>query len=79
MALTEEKILGSVNVKVAQNAIDVEWHNLIKRDGEIISRTFHNKAFGAGQREEFEAEVEGAAAYVGLIDWTATHPEQETV
>jgi hypothetical protein len=70
MALTEEKILGSVNVKVAQNAIDVEWWNLINRDGEIISRTFHNKAFCAGQRAEFEAEVEGAANYVGLIDWT---------
>jgi hypothetical protein len=70
MALTEERILGSVNVKVAQNAMDVEWWNLIKRDGEIISRTYHNKAYGRGQQAEFEAEVEGAAGYVGLIDWS---------
>ena len=72
MALTEEKILGSINVKVAQNAIDVEWWNLIKRDGEVISKAYHNKAYGPGQQAEFEVEVEGAASYVNLINWTVT-------
>ena len=69
MALTESKILAHVGLNVAANAIEVRWDNIIKRDEEVISRVPHRKAYTADQRAEFEAEVEGAAAYIAAIGW----------
>ena len=67
--LTEERVLGSVQILPQQSAVNVEWHDLIKRDGEVISKTNHNKAYTADQRAEFEAEVEGAASYISALGW----------
>ena len=69
MAITEQRILNQVTVLPNANAINVQHADQILRDGEVISQTYHRKAYGPGQREEFEAEVEGAANYVNLIDW----------
>jgi len=69
MSLTENTIIKQVSVLPAQNAINVQWANQILKDGEVISEQYHRKAYGPGQRAEFEAEVEGAAGYVGLINW----------
>ena len=70
MALTEQRILNQVTVLPNANSINVQWADQILRDGGVISQTYHRKAYGPGQRTEFEAEVEGAANYVNLIDWT---------
>lgn len=69
MALTEERVLGSVQILPQQSAVNVEWYDLIKRDGEIISKSNHNKAYTAEQKAEFLAEVEGAEAYVAALGW----------
>ena len=70
MALTEQRILKAVTVKPTQQAIEVQHADQILRDGEVISEQYHRKAYSSDQRAEFEAEVEGAADYVNLIDWT---------
>ena len=69
MALTEERVLGSVQILPQQLAVNVEWHDLIKRDGEVISKTNHNKAYTSDQKDEFLAEVEGAENYIGALGW----------
>jgi hypothetical protein len=78
MALTEQRILKAVTVKPSQSAIEVQWADQILRDGEVISEQYHRKAFGPGQQSEFEAEVEGAAAYVGLVNWGLENETQVT-
>lgn len=69
MALTEQRIINQVTILPNQNAVQVQWADQILRDGEVISQQYHRKAYGAEQRAEFEAEVEGAENYVNLITW----------
>lgn len=69
MALTENTIIKQVSILPGQSAINVQWANQILRDGEVISENYHRKAYTAEQRAEFEAEVEGAAAYVAAVGW----------
>ncbi len=69
MALTEQRILKAVTVKPTQGAIEVQWADQIRRDGEVISEQYHRKAYTADQRTEFETEVEGAAAYIEAAGW----------
>jgi hypothetical protein len=69
MALTEQTILNQVTVLPAQSAIQVQWANQVLRDDEIISETYHRKAYTKEQKTEFEAEVTGAAAYVTAAGW----------
>lgn len=70
MALTEQRIINQVTVLPNANSINVQWADQILRDEEVISQTYHRKAYGPEQRAEFEAEVEGAAQYVNLITWS---------
>ena len=69
MALTEQRILNQVTTLTAQGAVNVQWADQILRDGEVISQTFHRKAYTEEQKAEFLAEVEGAAAYVAALGW----------
>lgn len=69
MALTEQTILNQVTVLPAQSAVNVQWANQVLRDGEVISETYHRKAYTKEQQAEFEAEVTGAAAYVTAVGW----------
>ncbi len=69
MALTEQKILKSVEVLIEQNAVNVCWENQILRDGEVISTVPHRCAYAQEQKEQFLAEVEGAASYVAILGW----------
>tara|TARA_R110000868_G_scaffold171878_1_gene407682 strand:- start:229 stop:438 length:210 start_codon:yes stop_codon:yes gene_type:complete len=69
MALTEQTIVKQVAVLPAQSAINVQWANQVLRDDEVISETYHRKAYTKEQQAEFEAEVPGAAAYVVAVGW----------
>lgn len=69
MALTEQRVLSQVTTLPQQNAINVQWADQILRDGEVISSTFHRKAYTADQKADFLAEVEGAAGYVAVMGW----------
>ena len=69
MALTEQTVLKQVIVLPAQSAINVQWANQILRDDEVISETYHRKAYTKEQQEEFKLEVTGAAVYVAAVGW----------
>jgi len=69
MALTEKTIINQITVLPAQSAIQVQWANQVLRDNEVISETYHRKAYMKEQQAEFEAEVTGAAAYVTAAGW----------
>lgn len=69
MALTEQTIIKQVAVLPAQSAINVQWANQVLRDDEVISETYHRKAYTKEQQTEFEAEVTNAGAYVAAVGW----------
>lgn len=69
MALTEQRILRAVTVRPDADTIEVEWRDEILRDGEVITSTPHRKAYGADQKDEFLAEVEGAEGYAAAAGW----------
>lgn len=69
MALTEQRVLKQVSILPAQSAVNVQWADQILRDGEVVSESFHRKAYTAEQKEEFLAEVEGADNYIGGLGW----------
>lgn len=71
MALTEQRILNQVTVLPNANSINVQWADQILRDGKVFSEQYHRKAYGADQKSEFLAEVEGAENYANLIQWSA--------
>lgn len=69
MALTEQRVLSQVTVLPESGTINVQWADQILRDGEVISQSYHRKAYTADQSDEFVAEVEGAAAYIQAAGW----------
>lgn len=69
MAITEKTILKQVTVLPAQSAINVQWANQVLRDNEVISETYHRKAYTKEQQAEFKLEVAGAAFYVNAVGW----------
>lgn len=69
MSLSEQRILKSVEILPAQNAINVLWVDQIMRDGEVVAETNHRKAYTQDQREAFLGEVTGGAAYVAAVGW----------
>lgn len=69
MALTEQRILKSVQVLSQQSAVNVQWANQILRDGELVTETYERKAYTAEQYHDFIAEVEGAEAYIAVLGW----------
>ena len=71
MALTEQRVISQVTVLPEAQAINVRWADQILRDGVVISEQYVRKAYGIENKAEFEAEVEGAAAYVDAAGWNS--------
>lgn len=69
MALTEQRVLSQVTRLLLQDAVNVQWEDQIVKDGEVIHKTPHRKAYTRAQKEEFLAEVEGAASDVAILGW----------
>lgn len=67
--LTEQKVVNQVTLLPQISGIQVQWKNQILRDGVEISYTYERKAYAQEQKAEFEAEVDGAAAYVTVMGW----------
>lgn len=55
-----------IRLDVPNSAIEVTWFE----DTETEQKPVKCVTYGAEQCAEFEAEVDGAANYVGLIQWT---------
>lgn len=69
MALTKERVLESVECNLTANIASVKWLNNIVEDGVVISSTPHRCCYAAEQKDQFLAEVEGAAAYIAIMGW----------
>ena len=69
MALTEQRTLAEVTLVIASNTIHVRWDDNILRDGEVILRVPHRKAYSKEQKQEFLDEVENAGVYVPIVGW----------
>ncbi len=59
MALSEQRILSSIEVLTEQNAINVKWEDRIMRDDEVISSAPFRRAYGNTERELFTADLAG--------------------
>jgi hypothetical protein len=68
MALTEQKILKQVTI-LSGGTVNVQWSNQILRDGEVISETYERCAYGVDQKDQFLAEIPGAANYIAALGW----------
>lgn len=69
MALSEQKILKSVNVLPAAQAIEVQWSNQILRNDVVISETYSRCAYGADQKEQFLSDVPNGQPYIDAVGW----------
>ena len=69
MALTEQRIIKSIQILPGQSSAQVQWADQILRDGELVTETYHRKAYTADQKGEFLAEVEGANNYLQVLGW----------
>jgi len=52
MALTEDKILVSVEVNVQSNSVAISWANRIMRDGEVVQSIPHRGSWPLGDDGE---------------------------
>ncbi len=71
MALTEQTVMDQITLLPLQKAINVRWANQIFRDGELISQSYHRKAYTEDQQSEFIAEVENASLYSTAVGWNS--------
>lgn len=69
MALIEQRVLKQVSVLPSTKTIEVQWSDQIIKDESVISEKYHRKAYSEKQKEEFLAEVEGAASYITAVGW----------
>jgi hypothetical protein len=69
MALTEQRILKSVEVMVQASTINVLWVDQVLRDGELVVETNHRKAYTIEQKDDFLNEVDGAEIYLLVAGW----------
>jgi hypothetical protein len=69
MAIIEQKILLQVNALPDFQVFNVQWANQVIKDDEIIASTYERKCYAIEQKDEFIAEIAGAADYVKAIGW----------
>ena len=70
MALTEQRVLASVNHNKMSDALEVTWADQILRDGEVIASTAHRCAYTREQKALFEQALGAdAVAYVAVAGW----------
>lgn len=69
MALTEQRILKSVQILSQQSAVNVQWANQILRGDEVISEQYERKAYTQDQKDSFLEEVDGAENYINILGW----------
>lgn len=70
MALTECKILHSIEYNFSNNTLNVEWRNEILRDTEIISSIPHRCCYAVAEKLSFIKDVGiDAEQYIALAGW----------
>jgi hypothetical protein len=70
MALTEQRVLASVNHNKLADALEVCWADQVLRDGEVIASTAHRCAYSREQKVLFEVDLGvDAAVYVAAAGW----------
>lgn len=71
MALTEKRVLKSVEILHDRGLAQVAWADQILRDDEVISEVMHRKTYSVEDVDAFMAEVDGAANYLAALGWDA--------
>lgn len=74
MALTEESVVDKIEVVGDYNHVQVRTATVIKRDGEVISRSYHRHVIAAG--DDYSAEdskVQGVCAAVHTAEIIAAY------
>lgn len=69
MAFSEQRILKSVEILTAQNAINVLWVDQILKNVDVVAETNHRKSYTQDQHDTFLEEVDGGAAYLAAAGW----------
>lgn len=69
MALSEQRVLKSVEVLPQAAAVNVLWEDQVLRDGEVIATTPFRCAYTQEQKDRFLSEVEGAINYIVALGW----------
>lgn len=57
MALTEQRILQSVTLKIQSQSIEVLWHDQILRDGEVVSSVPFRCAYGPETLQQYLTDM----------------------
>ncbi len=69
MALSEKRILKSVEVFPNDGVAQVCWANQVLSGTEVLVETLERRAYIASERAVFEADVEGGVNYITALGW----------
>lgn len=69
MALSERRILKSVQILSESKSAQVQWADQVLRDDVVIHEQYHRCAYSEADKEKFLAEVDGAKAYIKILGW----------
>lgn len=67
MALTEQRIIKQVTLLPQEGAIAVQWAHQVLRDGEVITESYHRRAYSGDEKEEFLRSAEGKSAIAAVL------------
>ena len=69
MALTENKVLKSIEVIPEAQSVNVLWENQVLRDGVVISQTLERSAYNELDKIRFMSDVSSANEYITILGW----------
>ncbi|OAE52885.1 hypothetical protein A7J71_18125 [Achromobacter insolitus] len=71
MALTEQRVLKSVEILPAVGIAQVCWADQVFRGDELIAETLERRAYAEESKDTFMDDVENAQAYLVALGWSA--------
>lgn len=70
MALTEKRVLKSVEILNESNMANVVWEDQILRDGEVITAMPFRRSYSQADAELFQADLgDDAQKYLATLGW----------
>lgn len=69
MALTEQRVLKSVEILPASGIAQVCWADQVFRGDELIAETLERRAFTEESKEDFLDMVDNGYSYLAALGW----------
>lgn len=69
MALTELKVLTSIEILVDIKIANVLWVNKIMRNNVVISEEFERSSYDKSMKSKFIADVPDSYGYIQALGW----------